>query len=223
MVVAAPHTLGDSHQYEQRALPAHYLLWWWAELQGPVSRSSAEPECRWPSWGWVLGWRRAGLADSDWSAGRMWVWPDPLRLGWSCWPCQPVNQDISYTLTLCISEPEVRGQHLEVVTCFSGCSRDRLLFFDWRGLEHGQGTEASPRGYQRGPQGGLTVGAGTWVTVWSTGRRMWCAFFTFLSCNEEKPTKWGTSNPLWLGRRCPDWPDQWPADLLLLWTASPNR
>lgn len=204
MAVVATRTLHDSHQYEQCVLPALYLLWWWAELHGQVSRSSAELECHWLSWGWVLGWRRVGLADSDWSAGRMWAWPDPLHLGWSCWPCQPVNQDISYKLILCISEPEVGGQHLHVVTCFSGCSRDRLLFFDWRGLENGQRAEASPRGYQRGPQGGLTVGAGSWMTVWNTERKMWCAFFQSSVLLWGEPTKWGTSDLLWLGRRCPD-------------------
>lgn len=36
-------------QCEQRALPVLYLLRWWAELHGQVSRSSAELECHWLS------------------------------------------------------------------------------------------------------------------------------------------------------------------------------
>lgn len=70
-----------------------YLLWW-VELRGQVSRSSAELEYHWLSWSPVLGWRRGGPADCDWSAAMMWAGSPPP--GWSCWPCRTVNQDKHY-------------------------------------------------------------------------------------------------------------------------------
>lgn len=57
--------------------------------------------------------------------------------------------------------------YLSGVTWFT--SRMWLFFFDrWGGLKDGQWAVAPTcRGYQRGSQGGLTVGVGTWMSLWS--------------------------------------------------------
>lgn len=74
------------------------LLWLGVELPGQVSHSSAEFECHWLSWDWVLEWRRVGLAGCYCSVGMMWEWSDPPPPSWRCWLCSPANQNVHHTV-----------------------------------------------------------------------------------------------------------------------------